>query len=135
VLAACHDYAFGSWAHVFVNIWRHETTLGAANTVRAACERFGAEHPRGVLLLTIIQDKAPAPTPVARNAIADWLKNGHYIRASAVVMEGQSFRAAFVRSIVTGLTLLARQPFPHQVRTLVGETRCYLKSRAGFLPM
>jgi hypothetical protein len=115
VLAACHDYAVATWGNVFVNIWRHETSLGAANSVRAACDRFGAEHPRGVLLLTVIHETAPAPPPAARNAIAEWLKNGHYIRASAVVMEGQSFRAAFVRGVVTGLTLLARQPFPHQV--------------------
>jgi hypothetical protein len=127
VLAACHDYAVGTWANVFVNIWRHETTLGAANTVRAACDRFGEVHPRGVLLLTIIHDKAPAPAPVARNVIADWLKNGHYIRASAVVMEGQSFRAAFVRGVVTGLTLLARQPFPHQVCTLEAAAQLFEK--------
>jgi hypothetical protein len=120
VLAACHDYGVGTWANVFVNIWRHETSNGAAKAVRAACDRFGEEHPRGVLLLTVIHDKAPAPAPAARHAIAEWLKNGRYIRASAVVMEGQSFRAAFVRGVVTGLTLLARQPFPHQVCTMEG---------------
>lgn len=127
VLAACHDYAVATWMNVFVIIWRNETTLGDANAVRAACDRFGDEHPRGVLLLTIIHDKAPAPAPAARTAIAEWLKNGHYIKASAVVMEGQSFRAAFVRGVVTGLTLLARQPFPHQVCTLQAAGQLFEK--------
>jgi hypothetical protein len=30
-------------------------------------------------------------------------------------MEGNSIRAALVRGVVTGLTMLARQPFPHRV--------------------
>jgi hypothetical protein len=131
VLTASHDYAVGTWANVFVDIWRHETTLGAANSVRAACDRFGEQHPRGVLLLTIIHDRAPAPAPAARRALAEWMKMGSYIRGSAVIMEGQSFRAAIVRSVVTGLTLLAHQPFPHQVCTLAGAGELFERVSQG----
>jgi hypothetical protein len=33
-------------------------------------------------------------------------------------MEGTGFRAAAVRSVVTGLTMLARQAYPHRVCSL-----------------
>jgi hypothetical protein len=118
-LSRCYrDFAIGSWANVFVIIWRYETTVASVIQVRKECERFGQLHPDGIFLLTIIDAKALAPPVAARSALAAFLKSASYVRASAVVMEGHSFRAAMVRGIVTGLTMLARQPFPHQVCTL-----------------
>jgi hypothetical protein len=109
------DYAFGSWANVFMISWRQETTVSAVVQVRKECERFGRLHPDGIFLLTIIEAEASVPSAAARTTLAAFLKAGNYILASAVVIEGHSFRAALVRGVVTGLTLLARQPFPHQV--------------------
>jgi hypothetical protein len=55
------------------------------------------------------------PSPV-RQAVADFLAEGStFIKCSAVLMEGAGFRAAAVRSVVTGLTMLARQAYPHRV--------------------
>jgi hypothetical protein len=53
------------------------------------------------------------------------LKSADHVNASAVVLEGTSFRAAFVRSIVTGLTMLAHQPFPHQVCSMEEAERVF----------
>jgi hypothetical protein len=112
------DYAFGSWRNVFIVLWRGDTTIQAVRQLARECERFRELFPDGMFLFTIIlPDATPPPGPV-RGALAAFLKSADYIRASAVVMEGNSIRAALVRGVVTGLTMLARQPFPHRVCSL-----------------
>src|SRR5262249_33324306 len=69
----------------------------------------------GIGLLTIVEARTPMPNAQARDALAAFLKEASgYIRASAVIFEGNSFRASAVRGVATGLTLLAKQPFPHK---------------------
>ena len=56
------------------------------------------------------------PSSEVRTALARFMTEGaRVIRSSAVAFEGAGFRAAAVRGVVTGLTMLARQPYPHKV--------------------
>jgi hypothetical protein len=110
------DFMLASCGPVFIVEWRVNTTMEGCRALRTECERFGRTQPGGVGLLTIINANAPAPGASERVAIADFLRAGSsYIKSSAVVVEGQGFRAALVRGVVTGLTLLAKQAFPHRV--------------------
>lgn len=110
------DYVLASWQQIFAVVWRRETTLAAALALHRQCLAFATKHPRGIGLLTIVSTAAPMPASSARQQIADFLAQGSgYIKCSAVVMEGTGFRAAAVRSVVTGLTLLAKQAYPHRV--------------------
>jgi len=109
------DYAFGSWEDLFFCCWRVHTTLAGAEEAMAYCEGFAASRPAGIGMLTIVEANAPAPNNDARHAIARFLRSATYLRASAVAFEGSGFRAAVVRSVVSGLTMLARQPFEHKV--------------------
>jgi hypothetical protein len=113
------DFMLASCGPVFIVEWRVDTTMEGCRALRTECERFGRTQPAGVGLLTIINANAPAPGAPERVAIADFLRAGSsYIKSSAVVVEGQGFRAALVRGVVTGLTLLAKQAFPHRVVTM-----------------
>lgn len=113
------DYVLASWQQIFVVVWRHDTTLQGVEALHRECRQFAAEHARGIGLLTIVSEKAPMPASAARHAVADFLAQGStYIKCSAVLMEGTGFRAAAVRSVVTGLTMLAKQAYPHRVCSL-----------------
>jgi hypothetical protein len=127
IVRCTRDYALATWGSVFIVIWRKNTTAVGVQDLRTQCKKFGTAHPEGVLLLTIIHDGAPAPEAAERSALAEFLKSADHIRASAVVMEGTSFRAAFVRGVVTGLTMLAHQPFPHQVCSMDAAARLFAK--------
>ena len=131
VRRATLDYALATWGNVFIVIWRRNTTAAAVQDLHLQCKRFGAIHPEGVLLLTIIREGAPAPDGSTRSALASFLKSADYIRGSAVIMEGTSFRAAFVRGVVTGLTMLAHQPFPHQVCSMEAAGQLFASAVAG----
>ncbi|WP_437733469.1 serine/threonine-protein kinase [Sorangium sp. So ce1335] len=110
------DYVIASWQQIFCTIWRRETTEESVRRVSDACAAFARQHPRGIGLLTIVEGEASLPPAPARKALAGFLAEASaFIRCSAVVLEGAGFRAAAVRSVVTGLSLVARQRFPHRV--------------------
>jgi hypothetical protein len=113
------NYVLASWQQIFAVVWRQDTTLEGAQALQRECCKFATKHPRGIGLLTIVSEKAPMPASPVRQAVADFLGQGStYIKCSAVLMEGTGFRAAAVRSVVTGLTMLAKQAYPHRVCSL-----------------
>lgn len=125
------DFALASWKQVFTVIWRRETTMEGAESLRSECRQFAERHPRGIALLTIVESGAPLPSSGPRKAIAEFLgEASSFIKCSAVIFEGSGFRAAAVRSVVTGLTLMARQKYPHKVCDLDEGVRMF----AGILP-
>jgi hypothetical protein len=120
------DYVLGTWQQIFAVIWRKETTLHGAIHLRNACTEFASRHPQGIGLLTIVEPNSPLPASDIRKSIADFLHDGSsFIKCSTVIFEGSGFRAAAVRSVVTGLTLMARQAYPHRVCSLVEASHLY----------
>lgn len=110
------DHVLASWQRIFAVVWRQRTTLEGAENLRRECSKFAARHAGGIGLLTIVAAEAPMPPSPVRHAVAEFLaEGGAYIKCSSVLMEGTGFRAAAVRSVVTGLTMLARQTYPHRV--------------------
>ncbi|WP_437562178.1 hypothetical protein [Sorangium sp. So ce542] len=131
-LEPCHlianrpDYVVATWRQIFCAIWRRETTADAVRRVHHACVEFAKQYPRGIGLLTVVEGEASLPPAGARKALASFLAQASsVIRCSAVVFEGSGFRAAAVRSVVTGLSLLARQRFPHKVCDIAEAGRMF----------
>lgn len=126
------DHAIAVWRDVVVILWKRETTLdGVAATGRGVKAALKGS-PEGAALMTIVEAGAAMPPAEARDALARQLaEHGEHIRCSAVVYEGAGFRAAAVRSVVTGLSLLAKQPFPHKVFATVNAASAWM---AGLLP-
>lgn len=112
------DYALANWRNVLMVVWRKNTTRAGVQDTRNWCDRLAAPWADGIFLLTIIQQGAAPPNPDARRALASYMKTCEYIRGSAVTIEGKGFRSALVRGVVTSLSMLAEQPYPHQVCAL-----------------
>ncbi len=127
LVTATADFALAHFHAIFVVIWRMRTTEDGAYVVRTECERFAQTQPDGIALITIVEAGTPMPPAPARDAIAQFLRSGSsYIKASAVLFEGNSFRASAVRSVATGLTLLAKQAFPHKFFVDSGEANAFI---------
>ncbi len=121
VAQATPEHVIGSWNNVSLIIWRGMTDLDAVDLSRKVTQELGQTHSDGVGLLTIIEKAAPMPPGEARSQIAEFFSSATYIKASAVAFEGEGFRAGAVRSVVAGLTMLARQPFPHKIFATLKE--------------
>jgi hypothetical protein len=108
------DFAVGRCGPVFIVVWKVDTTEAGMKRV---AELFrAAKLPDRVGMLTVVDQAANMPSAEARALGAAFLsRNATRIVASAVVHEGSGFRAAAVRAVVTGLSMIARQPYPHKV--------------------
>jgi hypothetical protein len=125
------DYCIATWYNMFVVIFRKETRMDVVQALPAHLKPFAAAHPHGIGLLTIIEQHAPAPPSEVRAAVARFLSNcAGTVKASAVAFEGTGFRAAMVRGVVTGVNLLARLPYPHQVFATVPDGANWLSRTA-----
>ena len=117
------------WDAVFVVIFRGNTSKEGVLTISESFQSVVAKHPTGIGLLTIVEEKAPMPPSDARKALTDFLTRfGSSIKCSAVIHEGSGFRASAVRSIVAGLTLLARPPYPHRIYASVEASSEWMSS-------
>ena len=110
------DHCLATWRNFLILIWRNETTEEGVNDFRNTLQRLTTTNRDGLGLLTIIEPNAPPPASKVRDELARVLGQfGKLIKYSAVAFEGSGFRAAMVRGVVTGLTMLARMPYPHKV--------------------
>jgi hypothetical protein len=125
VVAKTHDYALASLHEIAAVIWRHETTLEGIQNSNKLVAEVARHHPKGIALLTVITDRASMPSSEARKALADLMSTHRLIRCSAVIMEGTGFRAAAVRSVVTGFALLSQYEFPHRICDVEGAVKMY----------
>lgn len=115
VVAKTHDYALASLNEIAAIVWRHQTTLEGIQSSNQLVAEVARHHPKGIALLTVISEVASMPSSEARKALADLMSTPRTIRCSAVIMEGTGFRAAAVRSVVTGFVLLGHHEFPHRI--------------------
>jgi hypothetical protein len=121
------DHCIGACRGVLVVVWTGHTTHDGVVASRRSILALGREHPEGVGLITIVEHNAPMPPGEVRDEVAKFLKeSSDIIKASAVVFEGEGFRAAAVRSVVTGVSMLAKQAFPHRVFAHVDEAASWM---------
>ena len=119
LIEVTHDYLFATRGDVFVAIWKHETTVAGARRADYEMRRFARNRPRGVAGLNVVEQDASLPSSEAREIIAGmWSHVAPFTACGAVVFEGAGFRAAALRSVVTGLRLATRSPFPYRACTL-----------------
>lgn len=122
------NHALAHFDDLFVIMWRVLTTVEGARELQTECERFASTHPDGIGLIVIIDVRAPLPSKPAREAVAEFMKRGSsYIKASAVVFEGNSLQSSAVRSVATGLALVARQAYPQKFFSDVHQAMAYLE--------
>jgi hypothetical protein len=118
------DFALGEWGDLFIPIWLRRTHLFAAQRAIAESARMIRQHPGGIAMLTVVGPDAGPPDRAATALLAAHMTSiAAHVVYSAVVFEGVGFRAAFVRAVTTGLSLLAKHPYPHRVCDLALAAR------------
>jgi len=94
-------------------VWRGNVTEEALRKIGERISLLAAQRPGHCTYLNVIERNSPPPTPPLRKiAMADIARPGKALTCIGAVIEGNEFRAALVRAIMTGMTLLrpAGQP-------------------------
>ncbi|MDD9942280.1 MAG: hypothetical protein OXU20_14635 [Myxococcales bacterium] len=111
------NHIAGSYENVGIVVWHHETTPEAVTNLATMLWQLADTREEAKIgLIQIVEAKCAPLSSDARQAIGELLQSGaSRIECSTVVYEGQGFRAATVRGIVTGLAMFTRTSFPHHV--------------------
>jgi hypothetical protein len=121
------DYAFATWGRLVMCVWRGQTTLKAIERSEVELRAFRAGQSEPSLLMTIVAETARLPDFEGRVLLSKILKQfSGQIERSAVVIEGDGFRALSSRAVATGVTLFSRTPYPHRVFATVGTAARFL---------
>jgi hypothetical protein len=121
------DYVFAHWDRVVLAVWRGKTTSSAVRRGELFFDQHATRCAGPVLLLTVIEPAAPLPPLEARMELVAFLQRGAgRIERSALVFEGEGFRAASVRAVVAGMSLFSRPAYPHRVFSSVGNAARFL---------
>lgn len=116
------DYFIATWENVEVVVFMNETTMEATANVQRTFDDLASRFPGGIFLMTVVEQNAPMPSPKVRDALGQILVQGAgRMILSAVAHEGTGFRAAAVRSVVTGIAAFAKLSYPHKVFATVQE--------------
>ncbi len=122
------DLIVGSAENLLLVVWRNATTRVGVTICRKHLLEKCSGRGREFALMTILEPCAQRPDPVARDALTTLMHEGSiWIQVSALVFEGSGFIAATVRGIVTGISLIARQSFPHRVFDSVGDASRFIE--------
>lgn len=128
-------HATGVSGALLMSLWRTATTHEAMLRFHNFAAKAVASRKDPVAFLTVVEANADLPDPSARDELAAMFRKlAESVACSALVFEGQGFKAAAVRGITTGVNLVARQPFPHKVFSNVDEAGGWLvKNSSGLV--
>jgi hypothetical protein len=106
----------GTMRNLLVCLWRDTPTLEALDGVLQATRALIARCPTGIGVLGVAPGDMPLVGGAARRrAVAMLAETGGHVRCMATVIEGSGFRAGATRSVMSAITLLARQPCPAKI--------------------
>ena len=109
-------FVLASWQRVGIAVWIDETPVEAIHEAQAMLGRLSLAYPEGIAFLQVIGEDNPGIDAHARVALSQLLlAHRSTLREAPVVYEGDGFRAASFRAIVTGLLTPRSMGFAHRV--------------------
>jgi hypothetical protein len=117
------DLILASYGRICVAMWNVQPTLPLFEEQHAALTACVARHPGHTAFLCVVSDHADPPESPVRSASAKMMKDlAKGLVGCACVIEGVGFRASVTRSVLTGITLLARSPVPLSFFSRISES-------------
>lgn len=119
-----------TWQDLIVLVWR-----GEANAERAArnlryLREFSAARPGGFCIVVVLEIDATPPDDKARQMMSETMRQlGPTIRGVAYFVPIEGFKGSLMRSVITGLSLVAHEPYPTQAFARLPEATRWLVGR------
>lgn len=93
--------------HVCVAIWRSAVTKHLFNWQHFCLTEVVQRHPKGTAFVCIVEPGCAPPDEELRRASVDMIaEHESRLRCVAVAIEGEGFRAAITRTVLSGMMLL-----------------------------
>ena len=122
LIAKGEGYYFASWHQAYVLDWRSVPTFESLDAAVSGKAAVLSNHPAGVLVFNILRADAQLPsTAVRKYAEKKQSEDVVGVLCHATVVDAQGFWAGGMRSMIAGLYLVSRSPFPRKVFATVDE--------------
>jgi len=122
VIARGETFCFASWRQAYILDFRDTPTIQSLDMSVLGKREVCAQNPGGIVVLNIVPGDRPLPSAEVRDYAAQ--KQGEDldgVLAHATVVTGAGFRPGTLRSMLAGLYLVSRSPFPRKVFSTVDE--------------
>ena len=123
------------YRNVYLTAWWGDTTVARLRRVGEIQTELARKWPKGFVALALIRS-ANANMPADVRAEAEKLSKepATNLRAIAQVIYGAGFAAAAIRSVATGMVLVARSPRPTKIFSTLEDAATWLVPRMNELP-
>jgi len=135
VVRSTGDFAAGFSGQLVAVVWRVRTLdEDVALTTSLVCSVHEATQ-QLVGLIQIVPPEAVVPDGRMRKTLVKMLRGFEgRVSNSAVIQLGSGFRAAIVRSVVTGLAALSTPSYPHRVFATLREAASWMHEGHDRIP-
>jgi hypothetical protein len=118
--------------HAVVAIWRRPMDLASARAAHAALREVAKRHPGEAVYVNVIRGAVPPPSDDVRRELVAMVRTGAGVfRGAAVIALGNAFVGSLVRSVVSGMVMVARPAFPMKVFGEVTEATDWIGGLGG----
>lgn len=130
LLASDADWCCGTWNDTFILVWWGAATMSRATLAAHEMKRFAESRPGGVVLFTVVMPTATPPDGHVRPVFSRAMRDASaHIRGSAYFVPIAGFKGAAVRSVITGLSILAGESFPTTCHADLGRATTWAEQR------
>jgi hypothetical protein len=111
-VASDAHWSCGIWQNVAIIVWRgvpdREHVQGSIDAVRTVTRRFA--H---AAIIVVVEPDSPPPSAELRPMVARAMQEcGERLTGTAFVVGTAGFQGALIRSVITAISLFAREPYP-----------------------
>lgn len=134
VIAKGRGYLFASWRQAYVLDWRDTTTKESLDAAVLGKRSVYADNPAGIVVFNLLASESPLPSSEIREyAERKQSEDTEGVLCHATVVDGRGFWASTMRSMLAGLYLVSRSPFPRKVFSNVDEAAAWqsIMAKAG----
>lgn len=118
-----------TWRSIVVPVFGHRpASVEGARALGKGLERHGRKVGKGRLLeITLLDENAPTPHAEVREALDAMVPTvAPFYGAVSAIFEGNGFRAAMIRGILTGFQLISRGKYPQRICATPDECAAWL---------
>jgi hypothetical protein len=114
-------FASGAFGPLAISIWDAPPRIEDARVAADLLATLARREPR-MLVMAVLGPDTPPPESAVRDTLAKKLAEiGDKVRCVANVVEGQGFRAATMRAVLTGMVLVIRPKYPQMACATIME--------------
>ena len=131
VISRGEGYLIGCWRNLYVIDFRVTPTIEAIDKSVAGKRTVLERHPQGVVVLNFLAQGPMPPSEVRAHAAKAQTKDIAGVLGHATVIDATGFAASAMRSILTGLFLVERHPFPRKVFSASQDAVSWLSQQSS----